>query len=78
MLILKSTWSAGSNLGNLKNANVLYWVLRNMLEAPGRFPANILGMGALSAELTREGESRQVISTLTNEAAVANQPPFIP
>lgn len=49
-----------------------------MLEAPGRFPANIFGMGALSAELTREGESRQVISTLTNEAAVANQPPFIP
>lgn len=48
-----------------------------MLEAPGRFPANILGMGALSAVLTREGESRQVISKLTNEAAVANQPPFI-
>lgn len=48
-----------------------------MLEAPGRFPANILGMGALSAELTREGD-RQVISTLTNEAAFANQPPFIP
>lgn len=47
-----------------------------MLEAPGRFPGNILGMGALSALLTRKEESRQVISKLTNEAAVANQPPL--